>query len=416
MTTVEVLAIGDELVQGKTVDTNSAWLANELAAVGLWNRRVTVVGDSAEALADAMRLACERADIVIATGGLGPTEDDRSRQVAAAVAGVGIRFDEASWRDVQAVLKRYSRSRPDVPPSNVPRSNRRQAEFPEGARVLRNEWGTAPGFALEISGAVLYVLPGVPREMREMFRARVLPEIREQAEAPVVSHCLQVYGCREAELGEWLEEFMVEGGDVQVGVTASRTQITVRLVSTDSDALARTAAAIRPRLGEYLIYEGDHSLAAEVGRRLLATGTTFAAAESCTGGLLAAELTELPGISSVFLAGFVTYSNAAKQRDVGVPEGLLVEHGAVSEPVAAAMAAGAAARAGARAAVAITGVAGPDGGTEAKPVGTVCFGLHLDGETTTWRRQFGHPGRELVRQRSVREVLTRLLQSLPEKG
>lgn len=403
----EILAIGEELVQGKVVDTNSAWLATQLADVGLPVTRISVVGDGEKELCRAMRAACERSDVVVATGGLGPTEDDRTRRAAAALCGEPLRFDEPSWRHIQDVLKVYTQEG-----RAIPASNRHQAEFPESARVLRNDSGSAPGFAVEVLACTLYALPGVPREMHAMWEAHLRPELRALGGKRLYSHDLHVVGCREADLGESLAEFMREGLATGVGLTASRGQLTVRVTGHDPAVVASTAAAIRPLLGEYLIYEGDHGLEQEVGQQLIDREVTVSLAESCTGGLLAAALTEVPGISSVFLAGFVTYTAAAKMRELGVDAGLLAEHGEVSEPVAGAMAEGAVRKSGARVGVAITGIAGPAGGCSQKPVGTVCFGIHLDGETLTFERRFGDLGRELLRQRAVREGLVRLHRSL----
>jgi nicotinamide-nucleotide amidase len=409
---VEILAIGDELVHGRIRDTNSAWLANALALVGLEVARISVVGDGEAELVAALTGACERSDIVIATGGLGPTEDDRTRRAAARAAGVELAFDEAAWQQVLAVFRGYAPQR-DVPPSN-----RRQAEFPRGARVLRNRWGSAPGFALTIKGCTFYALPGVPRELWAMWAAHLEPELAASGDASLRGHSLHAVGCPEALLGEALAEFMSEGGPTRVGITASGGQLTVRVVGAEWSVVQGVAASIRLRIGEFLVYEGDHSLAEEVVHKLIESGVTLALAESCTGGLLAAELTEVPGISAVLLAGFVTYSDAAKVRDLGVDAALLETHGAVSVEVAEAMALGAARRTGARAAVSITGIAGPGGGTAEKPVGTLCFGLCLDGLTETVECRLGNLGRGLLRQRTVREALVRLhrmvLRSLPK--
>lgn len=403
----EILAIGEELVHGKVVDTNSAWLAAQLADVGLPVTRISVVGDGEQELCRAMRAACERSDVVVATGGLGPTEDDRTRRAAAALCGESLRFDEPSWRHIQEVLKVYTQEG-----RTVPASNRRQAEFPQSAQVLQNDSGSAPGFAVEVLGCTFYALPGVPREMRAMWHTHLQPVLRARGGTRLHSHSLHVVGCREADLGEHLTQFMREGLATTVGLTASRGELTVRVTGHESAAVASTADAIRPLLGEHLVYEGDHGLEQEVGQKLIDHAVTLALAESCTGGLLAASLIEVPGISSVFLAGFVTYSAAAKVRDLGVDAELLAEHGEVSEPVAGAMAAAAANKSGARIGVSVTGIAGPGGGCPETPVGTVCFGIHLDGETVTSQRRFGNLGRELLRQRAVRESLVLLHRSL----
>ncbi len=405
----EVLAVGDEFVHGQKVDTNSAWLALELGLLGFQVERLTVVSDAEEELADAVRAACDRADVVIATGGLGPTDDDRTRAAAARVVGEELEFDADAWRSIEAMFRVYTHATGRTPPP----SNKRQATFPRGATVLQNRWGTAPGFCLPVGDATFYALPGVPREMRAMWETVLKPRIESAGGEPMTHHFMQVIGCREAELGEMLSEFMDEGQETKVGITASGGQLTVRIASFEETALQTTVERLRPLLGEWLAYEGGHSLAEEVGRRLIESEVTVAVAESCTGGLLAGALTDVAGISEVFLAGFVTYSNDAKIRDLGVPDDLIATHGAVSVEVVAAMAAGAAAKTGARATMAISGIAGPGGGTEEHPVGTVCFAVCLDGETTAAERRFGDLGREILRQRSVREALLHLHRALP---
>ena len=409
--TAEVLAIGDELVHGKMVDTNSAWLASKLGDLGWSVTRISVVGDGEEELCQAMRTACERSDVVVMTGGLGPTEDDRTRRAAAALCGEPLRFDEPSWVHIQELLQVYTREgRP------VPVSNRLQAEFPQSARVLQNDWGSAPGFSVQVSGCTLYALPGVPREMHAMWGRHLQPALLERSTGRRHTHNLHVVGCREADLGERLAEFMREGQAMKVGLTASRGQLTVRINGFDLAEVRAAADAIRPLLGDHLVYEGEHSLEQEVAQRLIERGVTVSLAESCTGGQLASSLMDAPGISSVFLAGFVSYSLESKVRELGVDPDLLAEHGAVSEAVAGAMAQGAATRTGSRIAVSVTGLAGPGGGSEDKPVGTVCFGVHADGVTVTLERRYGDLGRALLRQRAVREALVQLHRTLARMG
>ena len=408
----EVLAIGDELILGVSIDTNSAHISGQLELVGFEVRRYTVVGDAPEPLVDAIRTACARADVVLATGGLGPTEDDRTRAAAAAAAGVELRFDEASWKHIRGLFRMRK--------LELPERNKLQAFVPECAEVLRNDWGTAPGFAMDLEGAWFAALPGVPREMKAMLEARVLPRIAERFGRPghMALYELRVLGMHEAALGERLAAFMESGRNPQVGITASFGLLTVRVVARDPDREAaerlchQDVDAIRRLLGEALLCEGPEDLPTQVVARLRQKNVTVATAESCTAGLIASELGSVPGVSDVLRAGFVTYENAAKVRDLEVPEGLLAEHGAVSEPVARAMAEGAARRAGTRLAVSVTGVAGPDGGTEAKPVGTVCFGLSFDGATEVWTRNFPDLGRQFLRRRAVVEVLGTVLRRL----
>jgi nicotinamide-nucleotide amidase len=405
MTRAEILAIGDELVHGHALDTNSTWIARELEALGIEVLRHTVVSDLPGELEEAIRSSCARADLVVATGGLGPTEDDRTRGVAAAAAEVQLVFDERVWQQIKDLFAHRDRSPPE--------SNRLQAWRPETAEVLPNRWGTAPGFAMAIGGAEFIALPGVPREMRKIVEASVIPRVRERFAATCAFSFfnLHVIGPHEAELGQILKDLMASDLNPRVGVTAHKGQLTVRIVGRgESEDAARVAAEkvvaeIRPRIAEFLVREGDKDLVAAVGHELICRGITLAAAESCTGGKFASRLTDVEGISQVFLGSWVTYSNEAKTRDLGVPEELISRFGAVSEEVAAAMAAGAAERSGARMAVSVTGIAGPGGGSVDKPVGLVCFGLHLDGATDTWQRRFTNIGRRWVRERSVLELM-----------
>jgi nicotinamide-nucleotide amidase len=408
MTAAEILAIGDELVHGALLDTNSRYITRELESHGLPVRRFTVVGDDPQQLAAAMADACRRADVVVATGGLGPTLDDRTREVAAELVGAPLQFDAAAWEMVRQYLS--SRRRP------VPESNRRQALFPLGATVLSNPVGTAPGFRVRIDRAELFVLPGVPREMRVMLQDHVLPFVAALPGArPTAQYYLRVVGPSEALLGERIAAFMVADRNPAVGVTVSAGMITIRIVATAATAAAAaamcaaTADELRPLLGEWLLAEGLAELPELAVRRLAAAGLTLATAESCTGGLVAAALTDVAGVSAVFRGGFVTYSDASKLGELGVDAAVLADHGAVSEAVAAAMATGAANRLGARLGLSVTGIAGPDGGTPDKPVGTVCFGLAADGRARSWTLRIPDLGRDFIRQRAVVEAWAALL-------
>lgn len=407
----EVLSIGDELIHGSNLDTNARWLAGRLEQEGVEVRRFTVVGDDPALLQAAMREACSRVDLVLATGGLGPTLDDRTRDVAAAVAGGPLWFCERSWQEVSAWLTQ--RKRP------VPDSNRRQAEFPPGAVPISNPVGTAPGFRVQLGRATLFAYPGVPREMQRMVEDSLLPWLsRQPGLMPVVEQRLFVLGPSEAALGERIADFMHPGREPAVGITASGGLLTVRIVARAADrgqataAALATAAQLRPLLGAWLVAEGTSSLHEIVAARLMQSGASFALAESCTGGLCASRICAVPGISSVFQGGIVSYSNEAKRALLDVDAALLEQHGAVSEPVAAAMALGASRRLQARLAVAVTGIAGPGGGSEQKPVGTVAFGVCLDGAARAFTRTFANLGREFIQERAVAEVWTTVLGEL----
>jgi nicotinamide-nucleotide amidase len=409
----EIISIGDELVHAGLIDTNSSYISQQLGVLGVAVQRFTVVGDDPDDLQDAIDGACRRADVVIASGGLGPTLDDRTREVVAQVLQEPLRFDEDSWQQVLAWFTRHIRTAPD--------SNRRQAELPQSATALANSVGTAPGFRVTVHSAELFVLPGVPREMKVLFADHVLPAVQHLgALQPTAQACLRVLGPSEALLGERLGEFMLAGRNPAVGITASGGLLSVRLVGTaDSEAAAatlceQTAAELRPVLGEWLFAEGLKEVPELVLERLARQQHTIAFAESCTGGLCAARLTDLSGSSQVLQGGVVAYSNAAKVELLGVPEALLEEHGAVSEQVAVAMAAGVRERFSADCAIATTGIAGPTGGTDEKPVGTVCFALVTANNSGTtdsraWTVRIPDLGRRFVRDRAVHEVWRSLL-------
>ncbi len=404
----EILSIGDELVHGALLDTNARWLTRLLEEHGVEVQRFTVVGDDPRHLQAAMAEACARVDLVVATGGLGPTLDDRTRECAAVLKGGPLWFHAPSWQHIQAYIQ--ARRRP------VPESNRRQAEFPPDAAVLDNPVGTAPGFALTLTRARLFALPGVPREMQRMTADHLLPWLLTQpGRLPVAHLCLCVLGPSEALLGERIEPYMRAGREPAVGITASGGLLTIRIVGRGASAAAaaaaceQTAEELRPLLGPWCIAEGNAPLHELVGQRLLATSTKVALAESCTGGLAAARLTELPGISAVFRGGVVSYANETKTALLGVDPGLLQRHGAVSEEVAAAMARGVAERLGADLGLSVTGIAGPGGGTTDKPVGTICFGQARGGVVSAHTLRLPDLGRTFLRERAVLELWAAIL-------
>ncbi|MFM1873941.1 MAG: hypothetical protein RL398_3363 [Planctomycetota bacterium] len=404
----EVVAIGDELLHGGLLDTNSKWLAGALERVGVTAQRFTVVGDEPGAGRDVIGEACRRADVVLLTGGLGPTLDDRTRDVVAELLGGELQFDEASWQEIRAWL--HGRGRP------VPDSNRRQAMLPPGARALSNPVGTAPGFAVRIGRAMVFALPGVPSEMMAMAERHVLPAVAAlPGLEPIAQVWLRILGPSEAALGERIADWMHPGRNPAVGITASGGLLTIRIVGSAAShaaavaACEATAAELRPLVGEWLFAEGHAELPELVVRALATAGATVAFAESCTGGLLASQLVDVAGASEVLRGAVVAYANEAKRDLLGVPQEVLASHGAVSEACVRAMAEGARTRFGATFAVATSGIAGPSGGTAEKPVGTVCFALAGPQGTSAWTAKFAPLGRKFVRDRAVVEVWRTLL-------
>ena len=413
---VALVATGDELVEGRHVDTNSSVIARALIDAGFEPRRFTVIGDDEDELMRTLVQLAKDHGAIVLTGGLGPTLDDVTRHAAARAAGVELVQDEAVLADLRAMFERRGRT--------FSEANARQALFPRGAHVLPNPNGTAAGFSLEVGGALLCALPGPPREMRPMLVDHALPRITARAAGlPSVERRLfHLFGLPESAFADRAGDWMARGANPLVGVTASggRLSVSVRAEATTRVDAQRICAArsseIRTRFAEWIFSEDEPDLAAVLGRELLARNVTVSFAESCTGGLAAERLTRTPGISAVFEIGFVTYANRAKVELLGVDPALLVAHGAVSSPVAAAMARGAAERSGARLAASITGIAGPGGATPEKPVGLVHIGICADGVVTTEERRFLDLGRDLVRDFATNtafDLLRRALLTLP---
>lgn len=385
----EILSIGSELVSGQSLDTNSRWLSQQLGALGVPVAFHTTLGDELEDHLDAFRAAIARADLVVMTGGLGPTQDDLTREALAQCAGVPLVEDAASLEAIAAMFAR--RNRP------MAERNRVQALFPQGAEPLANPIGTAPGIWMTIGRASIAALPGVPSEMKRMFADEVVPRLRRLglADRFIVHRKINLFGKGESDIESQALDLTARGRVPEVGITAHEATISFRITgsgSTEAEALASTestAAMIRERFGPLVLGEGPTDVAEALAAQLARSGATLATAESCTGGLMARLLTAIPGISASYLGGAVTYSNESKSALLGVPPGLIEAHGAVSPEVAAAMAEGARARLGATIAVSATGVAGPGGGTPEKPVGLVYLGLATPAGTETRRLEMG---------------------------
>ena len=372
----EVLTIGDELLRGEIVDSNKAFLSDRLLSLDIETHYHASVRDVPADMIDAFRRAAERSDIVLVSGGLGPTRDDLTSQSLAAAFGREMRLDENALAGIRAFFAAVGRE--------MTENNASQAWFPDGAEVLANPIGTAPGFMLDVKDAVFFCMPGVPREMMRMMDEQVLPRVASRlsrSEARVVrARLLRTFGMGESTLDAELAD-IAASGEVVLGFRTSFPDNYLRPVAraataAQADALLdRVCDAIRARLGALVYGEGEETLEQVVGRLLRERGASVAVAESCTGGLIAGKLTDVPGSSEYFVGGVVAYADAAKRELLGVPQDLIEQHGAVSEPVARAMAEGARARFGADLAVATTGISGPGGGSEAKPVGLVHLAL-----------------------------------------
>jgi nicotinamide-nucleotide amidase len=411
-----IVATGSELVRGERQDLNGPFYAREALSLGLQPTRITIVGDDPDELEAALRVSMADADICLLSGGLGPTHDDRTVELVAKVTGRDLVVDDA----LEAQIESFSRTvaeRLRRPYADFAAGVRKQATIPEGAIVLGLA-GTAPGLVVEDGACVVVVLPGPPGELRRLWpNALATPPVRrvlDLADAPG-RRVMRFYGASESAVARALEDAGGDGDGVEVTICARDFEIHVDLVVEPGAEARATALAARLRepLERYLFTEDERGIEEIVLDLCRAQGLTLATAESCTGGLVAARLTDVAGASDVFVGGIVAYANEVKQRELGVPESLLAEYGAVSAESAAAMATGARQRLGADLAVSVTGVAGPAGGTPEKPVGLVF--LHAAGPQGEEAQRFELPGdREWIRRRSavaalhlVRRLLTR---------
>jgi nicotinamide-nucleotide amidase len=402
-----ILSIGDELMLGQTIDTNSAWLSEKLASVGCGVLAHVKVADDQPAIEKAIREASQQSDLLLISGGLGPTADDLTRQAVAAVMNQPLELNERWLGELQKFFA--ARGRP------MPEANRIQAMIPRGAQMIFNTAGTAAGIEARLGPCHVYVLPGVPKEMKIMFERSVLPGLRKSSGGAVIlSRTLHTFGLGESAIAEMLGDVMRRDRNPLVGTTVSggivSLRISARFGSMDEAQrqLEQTVAKCREAVGSLVFGEEDETLQVVVGRMLKsAPGSSVATAESCTGGLLGKMITDVPGSSTYYSYGWITYANEAKEKLLGVEKVLLAQYGAVSEPVVLAMANGTRDRAGSTYALAISGVAGPDGGTSDKPVGTVCIALAHPGDAHA--RTFLFPGdREFIRDRSAKMALAML--------
>ncbi len=395
----EIITIGDEILRGEIVDSNKALMSERLHDIEVEPRFHTSVLDHREEMADAFRRAVSRADVILVSGGLGPTRDDLTTEVLAKTFGRDLVLDPPSLEKIHGFFRKLGRE--------MSENNAKQAYFPADAEVLPNPAGTAPGFVMHVSegrgegGALIFAMPGVPRELSLMLDAEVLPRVlaRTNHGAGAAAHgtlaparamrarLLRTFGLGESTLDAELRHFAQEEG-VELGFRTTFPDNYLRPVVRAAGAeeaeakLDSVCREIRRHLGAVVYGEGDETMAAVAGRLLAAQGATIATAESCTGGLVAEMLTEIAGSSAYFIGGLVAYSNEIKTAQLGVPEAMLIEHGAVSKPVAIAMAQGVRERFGTEFGVSTTGISGPDGGTEEKPVGTVCVALARNGAET----------------------------------
>lgn len=420
-----ILSIGDELILGQINDTNAGWISARLVEQGIVPEYHQAVPDNSEAIVQAVELAAGKADLVIVTGGLGPTPDDLTRQAIASTAGVNLVLHSPSLKKLEIFFKERGRI--------MSENNRVQAMFPKGATVLDNPIGTAPGFSVVMGKegkAVIVVMPGVPKEMKLMFEKHVAPMLKAGSKNKVFNQKLNVFGLGESVVAEKLKKLMRRDRNPLVGTTVSGGVVSVRIrgefIGGKKGArepalpeMRKTAEKIKRLLGDAVFSEDDVSLAEVVGQMLRAARKTVVTAESCTAGLLAAMLTETPGASAYFLGGWVVYSNKMKTENLAVPADLILKEGAVSKAVACKMAEGALKRSNADYALAITGIGGPDGGSPQKPVGTVWVALAQKKARglETYAEKSLFPGdRASVRERAAKTALNMLRLYLMQAG
>ena len=407
----EIIAVGTELLLGDILNTNAQYLSKQLAAYGVDVYAESVVGDHPKRLTEAIKLALSRSDVVILTGGLGPTADDLTRETTAALLGRKLVFNEAIWDKIAAYFKSKNR----VPVE----SNRRQAMVPEGAEILENTCGTAPGLHLESEGKHLFLLPGPPWEMEAMFKHAVAPILEKQTGCVLRSRVLRIFGMGESDAAERAGELM-DSANPTVAPYAKDNEMIFRITAKADDADSAEAMIdpveeeLRRRLGDVVYGTGETDLQTVAVEKLLDKNLTVATAESCTAGGLAAAITDVSGASRIFRTGIVAYHNETKEKLLGVPRDILEEHGAVSPQVACAMAEGIARVADADIGVGITGIAGPDGGTPTKPVGLVYIGICYKNQVKAIEFRFsGSRGQN--RKSAIRNALNLILKTVDEQ-
>ena len=415
---IEIITVGDELLLGQTIDTNAAFISEKLAAAGLRVTRRSTVGDDATDIRNAVTEALSRTRAVITTGGLGPTSDDFTKPVIASIYGRELKLDEAYLEKLRVRWQQRGMT--------MPASNKSQAEIPDGAEIIRNPVGSAQGIALK-DGAlgITVMLPGVPHEVRAMTEAYLIPFLLQHIQVksdPICHLVLRTTGIPESLLHDRIDDIVKSIAPISVAFLPNFAGTDLRLTSwsafdqrTCDERFAQTEKLLRERLGNHIYGVGNTDIAVTVGELLRAKKLTLSLAESCTGGLLGKRLTDMSGASDYFTTGFVTYANEAKQEFLGVSETTLAQYGAVSEETVREMAIGAKRAAKTDVAVAITGIAGPTGGTDEKPVGLVWSAVAMGDVVRT--RSFVMPGdRNEVRERAAQMALALLYDMLVSPG
>lgn len=401
----EIITVGTEILLGDILNTNCRYLSRELAAMGIEMYYQITVGDNEERLLKTLDESLNRSDIVICTGGLGPTEDDITKEVCAKYFGYELELHKPS---LDAMIERFKHMN-RVPTKN----NEKQAYFPKEAYILKNDNGTAPGCIMEKEGKMIVVLPGPPREMEPMFENYVKPYLSKLTDDVIESEVLRIIGVGESKVENDILDIIDSQTNPTIATYAKGYECTLRITA-KAKSVEEAKEIIKPmsdemkrRFGQSLYATGETSIEEVVSKMLVENNLKIAVAESCTGGMVSASLINYPGISSVFMEGCVTYSNEAKMKSLGVKKETLDVYGAVSDKCAKEMASGVAARYNTNIGIATTGIAGPDGGTDEKPVGLVYFGIYINGKVISKKYVF-NGDRQGVRERATRTILNDL--------
>lgn len=418
MAKCEIIAIGSEILLGDIVNSNASYLSSKLAEIGISVYYHTTVGDNMDRIISALDIASKRADIIITTGGLGPTDDDITHEAIAKFTGAElVFFPEAKYH-----LDNFFRSVNRKPA----KSNERQTKLPKGSMLMPNPLGTALGIILKYNNVEIFTLPGVPQEAYEIFDSSISPHLlKKYSDGTILSRTIKLFGMSEADIGEQVRDLM-QGINPTVGILASQGTIKLRITAKGRDRLAckniiqPVEHKILSRLSKYIWGYDEDTPESTVANLLVESGKTLAMAESCTGGMVSGRIVNIEGSSRFYRGGVVSYSNDLKESILGVSKKIVIAHGAVSEETAKAMAIGATKKCKSDFALAITGIAGPTGGTDEKPVGTICFGfayhdgdeLHVDSLTQHIGK---HLSREIIRERATTIGLLKLREFILDK-
>ena len=401
----EIISVGTEILLGDILNTNTYYLSNELAAIGVEVYYQTTVGDNEERLLKTLSESLKRSDLVICTGGLGPTEDDITKEVCAKYLGYDLEINEDSWNKI----KRYF----DKMGKNPTENNKKQGYFPRNSKILPNDYGTAPGCIMEKNNKAIVILPGPPREMKPMFDNYVKPFLLERTSNIIESRVLRIIDMGESNIEYQLTDLIQNQSNPTIATYAKDYECTVRITAkakSKEDCLELIQPIedeIKSRFNEAIYSTGETTIEDEVAKILVKNNLTISVAESCTGGMVSSDLINYPGISSVFMEGCVTYSNEAKIMTLGVSDETLNSVGAVSEECAREMAVGVAKRHNTNIGLSTTGIAGPTGATVDKPVGLVYFGIYINGKVVTKKYIFDGD-RQRIRYRACKALLNDL--------